>query len=224
MGIPVPPVASGRVSGGLVHTRVQLQARVPPAPLLVQTPLSARRWRIRRVSGLCHTVSPSTRLRRPSWWRPGEGRPSRLLVGPCALHVTVTRTHGPVNTALGEQLHPQWERVAAETIPRTAWHRRLGSKRPPGPQRRTSGRFPAPGHIPRKETQAPDGLCGPSMGIGTELCPAPRIPEEGLGPAAPCGVLAGVRRRGTRLPPGDLGGLTVTQAPGTHFRTTVPEP
>lgn len=49
----------------------------------------------------------------------------RLLVGPRATHVTVTGTHGPVNTASGEQLHPQWERVAAETIPRTAQHRRL---------------------------------------------------------------------------------------------------
>lgn len=71
-----PPVAPGRVSRGLVHTCVQLQARVPPAPLLLQTPAFAHRWRTRRVSGLSRTLSPSTRLRRPSWWRPGEGHPS----------------------------------------------------------------------------------------------------------------------------------------------------
>ena len=141
------------------------------------------------------------------------------------MHVTVSGTHGPVSTASGEQLHPQWEHVAAETIPRTARHCRLppapelGSSWPPGPQRRTSGHFPAPGHIPGKETQAPDGLCGPSVGIGTELCPVPRLPEEGLGPAAPCGVLAGVRAQHTHLPPGDLGSLTVTQASGTHVCT-----
>lgn len=86
------------------------------------------------------------------------------------MHVTVTGTHGPVSTASGEQLHPQWERVAAETIPRTARHCRLppapelGSNWPPGPQRRTSGHFPAPGHIPGKETQALMACAGPPWG------------------------------------------------------------
>lgn len=86
--------------------------------------LSAHRWRIRRVSGLSRTVSPSVQLRRPSWWRPGEG-PLPVCSRACALCVSVTGTCVPVSTASGGQLHPWWEHMASETVSRTARHRGL---------------------------------------------------------------------------------------------------
>lgn len=84
-GSLVSPVSPRRVGVGSVATCVLPQARVPPAPLRVTLPSSpARRWKNVRMSGLSRTVSPSTPLRRQSWWQPGKGLPPTFRI-PAAL-------------------------------------------------------------------------------------------------------------------------------------------
>lgn len=106
-----PPVAPGSPQGP-AHPCVQPHSCSRPL-------LSAHRWRIRRVSGLSRTVSPSVRLRRPAWWQPGEG-PSLSARGFCAVRVMVTGTRVPVSTASG----------GSRTLGGSAWLLRPSPGRP----------------------------------------------------------------------------------------------